>query len=72
MAVKDTVDVAGVPTVAGSRALIVEESRGGETAPTHRMDLGKTEIGAGWARRSQEERCSIAIKLDDPSLSAPL
>ncbi|MGN7126824.1 DUF736 domain-containing protein [Methylorubrum thiocyanatum] len=59
-------------TIQAKRVMIVEESRGGENAPTHRIYLGKAEIGAGWAKRSQEERDYISMKLDDPSLPAPL
>jgi uncharacterized protein (DUF736 family) len=59
-------------TIQARKVTIVEESRGGEHAPTHRIFLAKAEIGAGWAKRSKEERDYISIKLDDPSLSAPL
>ncbi|MDP4027038.1 DUF736 domain-containing protein [Methylobacterium sp. NEAU 140] len=53
-------------------AIVGARERSGETAPTHRIYLGKAEIGAGWAKRSQEEQDCISIKLDDPSLPAPL
>ncbi|WP_066918809.1 DUF736 domain-containing protein [Methylobacterium sp. CCH5-D2] len=59
-------------TIQARKVTIVAESRGGENAPTHRIFLGKAEIGAGWAKRSREERDYISIKLDDPSLPAPL
>ncbi|WP_430912262.1 DUF736 domain-containing protein [Methylobacterium sp. sgz302541] len=59
-------------TIQARKVTIVRESRGGENAPTHRIFLGKAEIGAGWAKRSREERDYISIKLDDPSLPAPL
>ena len=53
-------------------AIVAETERSGETAPTHRIYLGKAEIGAGWARRSSEGRDYISVKVDDPSLPAPL
>jgi uncharacterized protein (DUF736 family) len=59
-------------TIQARKVTIVEESRGGEHAPTHRIFLAKAEIGAGWAKRSKEDRDYISIKLDDPSLPAPL
>ncbi|MFJ7440864.1 DUF736 domain-containing protein [Methylorubrum thiocyanatum] len=59
-------------TIQAKKVAIVEESRGGENAPTHRIFFGKAEIGAGWARRSNEGRDYISLKIDDPSLPAPL
>ncbi|WP_288582154.1 DUF736 domain-containing protein [uncultured Methylobacterium sp.] len=43
-----------------------------ENAPTHRVYLGKAEIGAGWAKRSSEGRDYLSVKIEDPSLPAPL
>jgi uncharacterized protein (DUF736 family) len=59
-------------TIQAKKVTIVEESRGGEHAPTHRIFAAKAEIGAGWAKRSKEERDYLSIKIDDPSLPAPL
>ena len=59
-------------TIQATKVAIVEESRGGEHAPTHRIFLGKAEIGAGWAKRSSEGRDYLSLKIDDPSLPAPL
>ncbi|MDP4027223.1 DUF736 domain-containing protein [Methylobacterium sp. NEAU 140] len=53
-------------------AIVAETERSGETAPTHRIYLGKAEIGAGWAKRSSEGRDYVSVKIDDPSLPAPL
>ncbi|KMO14842.1 DUF736 domain-containing protein [Methylobacterium platani] len=49
-----------------------ETERMAEKGPTHRIYLGKAEIGAGWAKRSNEGRDYISIKIDDPSLTGPL
>ncbi|SEP49599.1 Uncharacterized conserved protein, DUF736 family [Methylobacterium sp. ap11] len=43
-----------------------------ENAPTHRVYLGKAEIGAGWAKVSTEKREYLSVKIDDPSLPAAL
>lgn len=59
-------------TINAKKVTIVETNGDGENAPTHRIYLGKAEIGAGWAKRSREERDYISLKLDDPSLPAPL
>ncbi|MCY1640526.1 DUF736 domain-containing protein [Methylorubrum sp. SL192] len=59
-------------TINAKRVTIVETTGDSENAPTHRIYLGKAEIGAGWAKRSQEQRVYISLKLDDPSLPAPL
>ena len=59
-------------TIQANKVTIVRDRSGGDNAPTHRIYLGKAEIGAGWGKRSKEERDYISIKLDDPSLPAPL
>lgn len=52
---------------------IVPELRStGETAPSHRVLVGRAEIGAAWQRRSAEGRDYLSLKLDDPSFSAPI
>jgi uncharacterized protein (DUF736 family) len=52
--------------------IVPEISRSNDTAPTHRVYLGKSEIGAGWTKRSAENKDYLSIKLDDPSLLAPI
>jgi uncharacterized protein (DUF736 family) len=53
-------------------AIVAETERTTENAPTHRIYLGKAEIGAGWAKVSKGERDYISVKIDDPSLTGPL
>ncbi|KMO39338.1 DUF736 domain-containing protein [Methylobacterium aquaticum] len=53
-------------------AIVAVEERTAEAAPTHRIYLGKAEIGAGWAKRSSEGRDYLSVKIDDPSLPAAL
>lgn len=43
-----------------------------ENVPTHRVFVGRTEVGAGWAKQSNEGRAYLGLKLDDPSFAAPI
>ena len=52
--------------------LVPEESRANENVPSHRVFVGKVEIGAAWAKRSNEGRDYLGLKLDDPSFTAPI
>ena len=49
-----------------------EEMQANENAPSHRVFVGRAEIGAAWAKRSSEGRDYLSVKLDDPSFSAPI
>ncbi|KIU27188.1 hypothetical protein SR39_30685 [Methylobacterium radiotolerans] len=52
---------------------IVQDPRAaGENAPSHRVYVGRAEIGAAWSRRSNEGREYLSLKLDDPSFTAPI
>ena len=52
---------------------IVPETRTtGENAPSHRILVGRAEIGAAWTKRSNEGRDYLGLKLDDPSFNAPI
>ena len=52
---------------------IVPDARAsGENAPSHRVVVGKAEIGAAWSKRSNEGRDYLGLKLDDPSFTAPI
>ena len=44
----------------------------GENAPSHRVLVGRVEIGAAWSKRSNEGRDYLGLKLDDPSFTAPI
>ena len=44
----------------------------GENAPSHRILVGRAEIGAAWSKRSNEGRDYLGLKLDDPSFNAPI
>ena len=44
----------------------------GENAPSHRVLVGRAEIGAAWTKRSNEGRDYLGLKLDDLSFTAPI
>ena len=52
--------------------IVPEANRFSENAPSHRVYAGRVEIGAAWARRSEEGRDYPSLKLDDPSFNAPI
>ncbi|RTL70001.1 MAG: DUF736 domain-containing protein [Hyphomicrobiales bacterium] len=52
---------------------IVPETRAnGDNAPSHRVFVGRAEIGAAWSKQSNEGRDYLGLKLDDPSFTAPI
>jgi uncharacterized protein (DUF736 family) len=42
------------------------------TCPAIRAFVGRAEIGAAWSKQSDEGRDCLSLKLDDPSLTAPI
>ena len=52
--------------------IIPEEDRANDNAPSHRVFVGRVEIGAAWSKRSNEGRDYLSLKLDDPSFTAPI
>ena len=52
--------------------IVQEPSRGNDNAPSHRVYVGRAEIGAAWSKRSNEGRDYLSVKLDDPSFNAPI
>jgi uncharacterized protein (DUF736 family) len=53
--------------------IVAEQSRSSnENAPSHRVFVGRAEIGAAWSKRSEEGRDYLSLKLDDPSFNAPI
>ena len=51
---------------------IVSEISDNASAPSHRVFVGRAEIGAAWTKRSNEGRDYLSVKLDDPSFTAPI
>jgi uncharacterized protein (DUF736 family) len=52
--------------------IVPEADRTNENAPSHRVYVGRAEIGAAWSKRSTEGRDYLSVKLDDPSFNAPI
>ena len=52
--------------------IIPEANRVNDNAPSHRVFVGRAEIGAAWSKRSSEGRDYLSLKLDDPSFNAPI
>ena len=52
--------------------IVPEASRGDGDTPSHRVFVGRVEIGAAWSKRSNEGRDYLSLKLDDPSFNAPI
>ena len=52
---------------------IVPDTAGtSDNAPSHRVFVGRAEIGAAWSKTSNEGRAYLGLKLDDPSFTAPI
>jgi uncharacterized protein (DUF736 family) len=52
--------------------IVPEPNRANDNAPSHRVFVGRAEIGAAWEKRSSERRDYLGLKLDDPSFTAPI
>lgn len=52
--------------------IVAEDSVSSDKAPTHRIFSGKAEIGAAWEKTSRDGVPYMQVKLDDPSLEAPI
>jgi uncharacterized protein (DUF736 family) len=52
--------------------IVAETNRSNDNAPSHRVYVGRAEIGAAWSKRSNEGRDYLSLKLDDPSFNAPI
>jgi len=52
--------------------LVPETRASGENAPSHRVYVGRAEIGAAWDKISNDGRPYLGLKLDDPSFSQPI
>jgi uncharacterized protein (DUF736 family) len=53
-------------------SIVPEANRANDNAPSHRVFVGRAEIGAAWSKRSNEGRDYLSLKLDDPSFSTPI
>ncbi len=67
-----TGDITTLSVQAKGVRVTAEDNRSNDNAPTHRVFVGKAEIGAAWTKRSNEGRDYLSVKLDDPSFTAPI
>ena len=54
------------------KAQIAPAEKENDKAPDYRVYAGQIEIGAGWKKTSGTGREYLSVKLDDPSLPAPI
>ena len=52
--------------------IVPDSNRMSDNAPSHRIYVGRAEIGAGWSKRSNEGRDYLSVKLEDPSFTVPI
>ena len=52
--------------------IVAESNVANDKAPSHRVFVGRAEIGAGWSKRSEEGRDYLSHKFDDPSFNAAI
>lgn len=52
--------------------IVPQDNRANDNAPSHRVMVNRAEIGAAWSKTSNEGRGYLAVKLDDPSFTAPI
>jgi uncharacterized protein (DUF736 family) len=52
--------------------IVPETNRANDNAPSHRVFVGRAEIGASWSKRPTEGRDYLSVKLVDPSFNAPI
>ncbi len=56
-----------------AKASIKPSSKDHDKAPDYRVTTSAgVEFGAGWTKTSREDRPYVSVKLDDPSLPAPI
>ncbi|ABS68102.1 uncharacterized protein (DUF736 family) [Hephaestia caeni] len=65
-------DIVTLSVQARNVRIVPENGRSAENAPSHRVFVGRAEIGAAWSKRSNEGRDYLSLKLDDPSFTAPI
>ena len=67
-----TGEIVTLSVQARSVRIVPETRASSDNAPSHRVFVGRAEIGAAWAKCSNEGRDYLGLKLDDPSFNAPI
>ena len=52
--------------------IVPEANRSNDNALSHRVFVGRAEIGAAWSKQSNEGRDYLSLKLDDPSFNSAI
>ena len=65
-------DIVTLSVQAKGVRIVPEAHRSNDKAPSHRVFVGRAEIGAAWSKQSNEGRDYLSLKLDDPSFTAPI
>ena len=65
-------DIVTLSVQAKGVRIVPEANRSNDNAPSHRVFVGRAEIGAAWSKQSNEGRDYLSLKLDDPSFMAPI
>ena len=52
--------------------IVPEPNRSGDNTPSHRVYVARSEVGAAWAKKTNDGRDYLSLKLDDPSCTAPI
>jgi uncharacterized protein (DUF736 family) len=69
---KYTGEIVTLSVQAKAVRIVPEDSRTSDNAPSHRVFVGRAEIGAAWSKTSTKGRAYLGLKLDDPSFTAPI
>jgi uncharacterized protein (DUF736 family) len=65
-------DIVTLSVQAKGVRIVPDTGRANDHAPSHRVMVGRAEIGAAWTKQSNEGRDYLGLKLDDPSFNAPI
>jgi len=65
-------DIVTLSVQAKGVRIVADTNRANDNAPSHRVMVGRAEIGAAWTKQSNEGRDYLGLKLDDPSFTAPI
>ena len=65
-------DIVTLSVQAKGVRIVPDTNRANDNAPSHRVMVGRAEIGAAWTKQSNEGRDYLGLKLDDPSFTAPI
>jgi len=59
-------------SINSSLTILPNENQSSPEAPTYRVFAGRTEVGAAWAKTSENSgRTYYSVRLDDPAFPAP-